>query len=1041
MKNALLLLSLLWIFDLVSAQTQTAIDTDLLYGLEYRSIGPSRGGRVTAVAGVPGELFTFYMGASGGGVWKTTDAGTTWQNISDEFFKVGSIGAITIAPSDRNVVYVGTGSAEPRGNVSTGLGVYKSTDAGETWQHIGLEKAGLIGKIIVHPSNPDWVYVAVLGNIFGHNPERGVYRSKNGGENWEKVHFVSEKTGAIDLVMHPTNPRILYAGMWTAQRTPWTMIDGSQEGGVWKTTNGGDSWEKLEKDLPGGLLGKIGLAISPANGQRVWAQIENADESKGGLYRSDDGGKSWKRINRDHNLRQRAWYYSRIVADPNDENTLYNMNVRFWKSIDGGNNFSSIGTPHGDNHCLWINPNHSNIMIEGNDGGACVTLNGGKTWSTIYNQPTAEFYRVTTDNQFPYRVYGAQQDNSTISVGSKIQEGITPFQDWFSIGGGESGHIAVDPRDPNVIYAGTYIGIITYRNREQGYQRNVVAYPQMHDGVAPRDIKYRFQWNAPIRISPHDPDVVYHCSQFVHRTNDQGKSWEVISPDLTTNYDAYQNIPGGPIQHDHTGVELYTTIFSFEEAHNEPGVLWAGSDDGLIHVSLDNGQNWKNVTPGKMPKGGTVNTIDISTHQEGRVIASVFKYRENDFRPYIFLTNDYGKSWSLLTNGENGIPENHFVRVTREDPERKGLFYAGTEFGMYISFDEGRQWQSFQKNLPVVPITDMVVKDKDLVIATQGRSFWIMDDLTPVRELQLDRTVQEIRLLPPSSALRSQMRGFRNAPGIDRAPNGAIVYFYLPEKPDKSDTISLSIADPTGKVRRAYSTHPDKSKHESKLKIEKGLNKIEWNLRYEEPKILENAVFSLASTSGVRAYPGVHQVILKKSGVELNEKLEVGIDPRWNQTASDLKAQYDLTMEAKNLLEQVHESIRQLRSTRSQLQLLMKRLDDMSNSVDLKTKAEELVHWITEKEKQLIQTKSESRQDPINFPSMLDDQVAYLYSNVNAQDDRPTKGVFDRFADLEVIWKDHREAIAHFINDEITGYNQALQKAGMKLINVKIFRP
>jgi photosystem II stability/assembly factor-like uncharacterized protein len=828
--------------------------------------------------------------------------------------------------------------------------------------------------------------------------------------------------------------------MWTAQRTPWTIIDGSADGGVWKSTDGGDSWLKLEGGLPDGLLGKVGLAISPANGQRVWAQIESADESKGGLYRSDDSGNSWSRINRDHNLRQRAWYYNRIAADPQDENTLYNMNARFWKSIDGGENFASIRTPHGDNHALWINPDHPNIMVEGNDGGACVTLNGGKTWSSIYNQPTAEFYRVTVDNQYPYRVYGAQQDNSTISVGSKIQEGITHYQDWFSIGGGESGHIAVDPRDPDVIYAGTYIGVITYRNRGQGYQRNVVAYPQMHDGTAPRDIKYRFQWNAPIRISPHQPDIVYHCSQFVHRTSDRGETWEVISPDLTTNNDAYHDIPGGPIQHDHTGVELYTTIFSFEEAHNEQGVLWVGSDDGLIHVSRDNGDNWQNVTPSKMPKEGTVNTIDVSAHQKGRVIVTVYKYRDNDFKPYIFLTNNYGQSWKLLTDGKNGIPENHFVRVTREDPVQRGLLYAGTEFGMYISFDEGAQWSSFQRNLPIVPITDMVVKDKDLVVATQGRSFWILDDLTPLRNLNQAVTSNQIQLLPPSPAERNQIRGPRGAPGIDRAPSGAIIYFYLNDELSLEDTMRLSISDPTGKERWVYSTHPDKSLRESKLKAQKGLNKIQWNLRYEEPKTLDDAIFSLANTSGVKAIPGTHHVTISKEGQQISQPLIVSTDPRWDQTTEDLKAQYDLTMEAKSLLEQIHQSIQQLRDTRTQLKALKPRYAEMADASELEKKTDALIRWINEKEKELIQTQNESGQDPINYPSMLDDQVAYLYSNVNAQDGRPTKGISDRFMDLESQWNAHQQEISIFFEKQIANFNQYLNETGMKLIHTKTFR-
>ncbi len=1025
----------------VVLDAQPEINTNDLHGLQYRCIGPSRGGRVTAVAGVPSELFTFYMGATGGGVWKTTDAGTSWRNISDGYFKVGSVGAIAVAPSDPNVVYVGTGSAEPRGNVSIGNGVYRSTDAGETWKYIGLEKAGLIGKVIVHPQDPDRAFVAVLGNIFGPNPERGVYRTTDGGETWKKVHFVSERTGAIDLAMHPENPRILFAAMWTAERKPWTLIDGSEEGGIWKTTDGGDTWTKVKGGLPEGLVGKTGLAISPVNGDRIWAQIETAEEEKGGLYRSDDGGRTWDRINRDHNLRQRAWYYNRIVADPQDENTLYNMNVRFWKSIDGGKNFSSIRTPHGDNHALWINPHRTEIMIEGNDGGACVTLNGGDTWSTLNNQPTAEFYRVTVDNQFPYRVFGAQQDNSTISISSMGPDGLTPYQDWYSVGGGESGHIAVDPRNPDIVYAGNYIGQITYLDRGKGFTKNIVAYPQMHDGVAPRDIKYRFQWNAPIRISPHDPDVLYHCSQFVHRSRDKGQTWETISPDLTTNNDAWQDIPGGPVQHDHTGVELYTTIFAFEESPIEPGVLWAGSDDGLIHISRDNGETWENRTPRGMPAGGTVNAIDVSVHANGRAIATVFRYREDDFRPHVFLTDNFGKDWKLLTDGKNGIPENHFVRVTREDPENKGLLYAGTEFGMYISFDEGKHWHAFQQNLPVVPVTDMLVKEDDLVIATQGRSFWILDGLDALRAYPEVRALSDISLLPPENAVRTQYRANRGAPGIDRAPDGATMTVYVPEGISSDSLVTLRIRDPEGRVRRTFSTSPDKDKKEEKLKLKEGLNTVSWDLRYEKPEILDDAFFSLASTYGIKALPGVHQVELVMGDKVIAQPLEVVLDPRWDQPVENLFSQYALTMKAKELLEEIHASIRRIRKARKQIRALIPRFESMQEGDELKKEADRLVKWLTKQEEMLIQTKSESGQDPINYPPMLDDQAAYLYSLLNRQDDKPNEGAFERFADLEDEWATHRENIRVFFEKDIKIYNETLEQAGMTHIFMKVIRP
>ena len=1016
----------------MAQESSIVIDRTDLKGLKYRFIGPQRGGRASTGTGVIGELFTYYMGTTGGGIWKTTDAGLTWNNVSDGYLKAGSIGAITVAPSDPNIIYAGTGSPDIRGNVSPGNGIYRSYDAGETWQHVGLDKAGQISKIVVHPKDPELVYVAVLGNAFGPNAERGVYLSSDAGETWEKVLFVSDKTGAIELEMAPDNPRVLYAGMWTAERKPWTIIDGSEEGGVWKSIDGGKKWNKLGGGLPSGLLGRVGIAISPANPKRIWVLQEAKDETKGGLYRSDDGGKSWERINRDHQLRQRAWYYSRIYAHPSDENTIYALNVRFMRSDDGGKTFQSITVPHGDNHCLWINPDHPNIMIESNDGGSCITFNGGKTWSTQNNQPTSEFYRVTVDNQFPYRVYGAQQDNTTMSVPSRNEGALTPQQNWFAVGGGESGHIAVDPRNPNLIYAGTYIGVITRKDLASGHTKDIVAYPQMHDGQAPRDIRFRFQWNAPIRISPHDPDIVYHCSQYVHRTTNGGKDWEVISPDLTTNNDKYQDIPGGPIQHDHTGVELYTTIFAFEESPHQAGELWAGSDDGLLHISHNNGESWKDITPKQMPKEGTINMIDLSAHGPGRALIAVYKYRENDFKPYIFLTSDHGNTWALLTDGQNGIPKDHFVRVVREDPHRKGLIYAGTEFGMYFSLDEGAHWQPFQLNLPISPVTDMLIKDKDLVVATQGRSFWILDDLGPLHTFSEAISKKGIHLFSPAPAYRTQFRNFRKGNAPDPAPRGALIYFNLKEKP--KSPFKLSIIDPEGKTRRTFSTQPDSSTNEEELNVHKGLNRFEWNLRYEAPEVQKGAVFSLASLSGVNAPMGSHRVRLELEDLKEEQTFEVIKDPRWIQSDEDLKAQYELTMQVKNLLNECHDAIGKIRSTRKQIKELSMRSQKMEQGPAIHEKANKLTKALSKLEEKLIQTQSESGQDPINYPSMIDDQIAYLYSVVNEQDDKPNTGAYQRYEDLKKELKPLTEELAHFIKADLQDFTKLLKEQGVDLI-------
>jgi photosystem II stability/assembly factor-like uncharacterized protein len=1009
---------------------------ELLKGLEYRSIGPSRGGRSTAGVGVPGEPHTFYMGTTGGGVWKTVDAGENWSNISDGFFGAGSIGAIAVAESDTNVVYVGTGSNAPRGNISAGDGVYKSTDSGGTWSHIGLKQAGQISRIRIHPSNPDLVYTAVLGNIFGPGEERGIFRSKDGGANWEKVLYISDRTGAVDLTMDVSNPRILYAAVWTAERKPWTLISGSEEGGIYKTIDGGDTWEKLKGGLPEGIVGKIGVAVSPANPSRIWALVE-AEE--GGVFRSDNAGKTWTRVNQNRNLRQRAWYYTRIFADPVDPDTVYALNTGFYKSIDGGKTFNSIRVLHGDCHDLWINPQNPQIMIQTNDGGAHVTLTGGESWSTLYNQPTAEIYRLTVDNQFPYRVYGAQQDNSTISVPSRNPGGLTPYENWYDVGGCESGHIAVDPRNPDIVYAGCYGGYISKTNLKTQESQNILVYPQLQLGQAPSSLRYRFQWNAPIRLSPHNPDVLYHTSQIVHRSADGGHSWEDISPDLTRNDKSKQDYAGEPITRDNTGVEVYGTVFAFEESPFEAGVLWAGSDDGLVHISKDSGKNWTNITPKEVPEFSTVNMIELSPHGKGRAFLAVQGYRLNDFKPYVYRTNDEGKTWDLLTDGENGIPKNHFVRVVREDPDREGLLYAGTEYGLYVSFNDGKNWQSLQLNLPRTPITDLVVHEHNLVVATQGRSFWILDDLNILHEAKSEITGVEVHLYKPGKVYRASFSSGRG--GGSRAgsspPNGAVLHYYLQDKPEEEE-LKIDFIDSSGKVLKSFSSKAEKEEEGSEgssAPAEKGLNKLVWDLRLESVTKVKDAVV-WGFTGGPVVQPGRYSARLSLGETSQSVSFEVLADPRSESTPTELAEQFQFMLEIREKLNQLYAKVREIRSIREQVSRISREVEEAGMGSDLKGSADTIAEKLSQIEGRLMQTKNESNQDPLNFPPMLDNQFAYLYGYVGSTNARPTEGSRKRYSDLDKELGELLGELQTIVDSDVANFATEVKKMDLPTILV-----
>lgn len=1030
MKRILILILLL-------AQAVLFADTSSkLEALKYRNLGPSRGGRCSAVTGVPGQPYTFYMGTAGG-VWKTTNAGQTWDNISDGFLQTGSIGAIEVAASDPNVVYVGTGQGTLRGNVAVGDGMYKSTDAGKTWKQIGLSKAGQIGRVRVHPRDENLVYAAAIGNPFVPNEDRGVFRSRDGGKTWEKILYISARTGVSDLAMDLSNPRVLYAAAWTGQRKPWTIVSGSEEGALYKTTDGGDTWNKLSGGLPQGVVGKIGVAVSPANPNRVWAIVEAAE---GGLFRSEDAGKSWKRLetNAKRRLYQRAWYYMHIYADPKDEQKLYILNVDEFRSRDGGQTFEDISVPHGDGHDLWISPEDTRVMIMGSDGGAFVTLDEGKNWSTLLNQPTAEIYYVAVDGQFPYKVYGAQQDNSTISLPSREPDGITPFENWRDLGGGESGHIGFNFHTPDIVFAGSYGGEITRMNVKTDEFSYVMAYPQMEIGLAAKDLRYRFNWNAPVRVSRHNPQELYMASQFIHRSTDEGKTWEIISPDLSRNEKSRQDYSGEPITYENTGIEVYSNVLSFEESPARAGVFWAGSDDGLVHVSTDHGKTWQNVTPSAMPEWGIVNSIEPSPHDPARAFIAVHKYMLGDDHPYLFRTNDYGKSWTLLTDGNNGIGAHTPTRVVREDPARKGLLYAGTEKGMYVSFNDGANWQSLQLNLPIVPVTDVRINENDLVLSTQGRSFWILDDITAIQQVAAGAIAGKTpALLQPRDTYRMHMAHSEANP-----PNGALIFYYLPES--TKDEVLLDISDAQDHVIASFSSDrlvPPSPEFpydvmgsytgDRKVARKAGLNRFVWDLRYP-PIDFPQGTIVWGLVGGPRVAPGEYKVTLRTGSFKNTQTFHVLKDPRAAATDQDLQEQSALMLRSRDLLNRLYAGVRKLRSVRQQAKEAATRAADAGkDAAKLTEAADQLWKKLGAVEDELMQPRNEADQDTENFPTKLDNQLAYAYMHLNVADSKPTSGDVERIQDLEKEINAQLEKLKGILDSDVPAFNQLATAAGL----------
>jgi photosystem II stability/assembly factor-like uncharacterized protein len=1079
-------------------------ESDPLKALQWRLIGPFRGGRVTGVSGVASQPLVYYFGGTGGGVWKTTDGGINWEPITDNsVFGTGSVGAIGLSDSDPNTIYVGMGESPIRGNVSHGDGVYKSTDAGKTWKKVGLEDTRQISRIRVHPKNSDIVYVAALGHVWAPNDQRGIFRSKDGGKTWQKVFYRSDKAGASDLIIDPTNANILYAGFWEVYRKPWTLESGGAGSGIFKSTDGGDTWTEITRNpgLPKSMVGIVGITVSQANPDRLWAIVEAED---GGVFRSDNAGKTWTKTNEQRNLRQRAWYYSRIYADPKSPDTVYVLNTGFYKSNDAGKTFNSISVPHGDNHDLWIAPDDPNRMINSNDGGANVSFNGGKSW-TDQDQATAQFYRVALDNDFPYNIYGAQQDNSTVRIASRTTDAGIRREDWYDVGGGESGWIAPSPKDSQIVYAGSYGGLITRYDHRTGQMRDVSPYPNNPMGAGADVLKYRFQWNFPILFSPHDQNTLYTAGNVLFRSLNEGQSWEVISPDLTRNDKAKQGSSGGPITKDNTSVEYYSTIFTVMESPLQKGVIWTGSDDGLVQLTRDGGKTWTNVTPpaSLMPEWIQINSLDASPNDPATAYVAATMYKWDDYRPYLYKTSDYGQTWKKITTG---IPNSAFTRVIREDPNKRGLLYAGTETGMYVSFDDGGSWGPMQLNLPVVPITDLAIhkREKDLVAATQGRSFYILDDLPLIHSL-MDaggfNAVKTTKLFQPENTYRMDGGGFQlpaTATIGANPPNGAVVFYSLKSKPTTDvvleflDSSGKSVQKFTAKAPKAGGSPPPSppaspgsspaqapdatpaaspgtaqpspsppgtaqvqnppeepqapSGEESesfgggrtaRVTTDVGLNRFVWDLRYAESVRFPGMILWAGNMRGPRVPPGKYQVRLTVDGKTMTEAFEVKPDPRLTTSASDYAKQLEFGLKIRDKVTETHSAIIQIRDVRKQVDDLLKRVAGQPSFKVINDAASALKKNLTSVEESLYQTKNQSSQDPLNYPIRLNNKLAALAGVVGSADSAPTDQSYAVYDEIVVQIDAQLARLAQIIKTDVPAFNQLVRDQNVPAVTVR----
>ena len=1000
-----------------------------LPNIEWRSIGPYRGGRASTVSGSTKSENTYYFGATGGGVWKTTDSGQNWKNISDGYFG-GSIGAVSVSESDPNVLYVGTGEQTVRGNVSPGYGgFWKSYDGGETWKKLNLNIDQVqVGRIAIHPTDPNIVFIAVMGDLFKDSPDRGLYKSTNGGNSWKKVLYANQRSGAVDISIDKSNPRIMYASTWNIRRTPYSLESGGEGSALWKSTDGGDTWKNISNStgLPKGVWGISGVSISPANPNIIYALIENKN---GGLYKSNDSGKTWKIVNSDRNLRQRAWYYTRIYADTQNENRVYVMNVAFWRSEDGGKSFDRYRTPHGDHHDLWIDPNNNRRMIVADDGGAQVSNDDANNWSTYMNQPTAQYYRVATDNSFPYNILVAQQDNSTQRVPHRVNSGGISERDWEPSAGGESAHLASKPDNPDIVYGGSYGGYLTRLDHNTGEVRSVNVWPNNPMGHGAEDMKYRFQWNFPIFFSPHDNDKLYTTSNNFHVTNDEGQSWDVISPDLTRNEKEKLGPSGGPITKDNTAVEYYATIFAACESPYEKDLLWAASDDGLIHVSKDGGINWENVTPENSPKYLMWNSVEPDPFIKGGLYAAGTLYKTGDYRPYLYKTKDYGKTWEKIVEG---IPENHFTRVLRADPNKEGLLYAGTESGMFISFDDGKLWSSFQLNLPLVPITDLTIKNNNLIAATQGRSIWLIDDLTPLHQMNDQVKNANFHLFKPLDSYRMGYSSWGSSGNAGKNHhNGVKVFFNINQNLiNDSASVSLEFFDSNKKLIKRFSSDDKKNK----LVLNGKKNSFVWNMRYDDAKGFDGLIMWAASLRGPKAAPGEYSVKLNVDKESIETNFTILKDPRSMSSNNDLKEQFDFLISIRDKINTIHKSIEEIRSTRNQLNDLKDKLDE--NHTEINGMIDEINTKISKIEKNLYQTKNRSGQDPLNFPIRLNNKLAHLTSVASVGNYKPTDQMYDVRDELLILIDKELESWKSIKSIDLERLNTTIIKNNIQLISI-----